>query len=93
MSLVGVLLLAPLLVVLAGIYHFAATRVARNPLQLGYDRAALAIAVASTLIVTVAAYHLAPAARGPIWPHVYSALGGFFVMLLTLGLAWWRRPL
>lgn len=93
MSLVGVLLLAPLLAVLAGIYHFAATRAARSPLQLGYDRAALAIAVVSTLIVTVAAYHLAPAARGPIWPHVYSALGGFFVMLLTLGLAWWRRPL
>ena len=93
MSVVGVLLLAPLLAVLVGIYHFAATRSPRRAVQLGYDRAVLTIAVVSTLIVTVAAYHLAPAARGPIWPHVYSALGGFFVMLLTLGLAWWRRPL
>ena len=92
MSVVGVLLLAPLLAVLVGIYHFAATRSLRSLAQRRYDRAALTIAVVSTLIVTVAAYHLAPAARGPIWPHVYSALGGFFVMLLTLGLAWWRRP-
>lgn len=93
MSLVGVLLLAPLLAVLVGIYQFAATRTPRSPALLGYDRAALTLAVAATLVVTVAAYHLAPAARGPIWPHVYSALGGFFAMLLTLGLAWWRRPM
>lgn len=92
MSVVGVLLLSPLLAVLVGIYHFAATRPQRSLAQRRYDRAALTIAVVSTLIVTVAAYYLAPAARGPIWPHVYSALGGFFVMLLTLGLAWWRRP-
>lgn len=92
MSLVGVLLLAPLLGVLVGIYQFAATRTPRSAALRGYDRAALTIAVAATLIVTVAAYHFAPAARGPIWPHVYSALGGFFAMLLALGLAWWRRP-
>lgn len=92
MSLVGVLLLAPLLAVLVGIYRFAATRAAPTAAQRGYDRAALTVAVVSTLVVTVAAYELAPPARGPIWPHVYSALGGFFAMLLTLSLAWWQRP-
>ncbi len=89
---VGILLLAPLLAVLIGIYHYAATRAPRTPAQQRYDRIVAVVAVIATLAVAAIAYQTAPAARGPIWPHVYAALGGFFTMLAVLGLGWWRRP-
>lgn len=89
---VGILLLAPLLAVLIGIYQFAATRVPRTPAQQRFDRIVAVVAVFATLVVAAIAYQTAPAARGPIWPHVYAALGGFFTMLVALGLGWWRRP-
>lgn len=88
---VALLLLAPLLAVLIGIYHFAATRAPRTPAQRGYDRIVAVVAIVATLLVAAIAFQTAPAARGPIWPHVYAALGGFFTMLLVLGLGWWRR--
>jgi hypothetical protein len=88
---VAVLLLAPLLAVLLGIYHFAATRAARTPGQRRYDLVVAIAAVLATLVVATVAFQTAPAARGPIWPHVYAALGGFFSMLAVLGLGWWRR--
>lgn len=88
---VAILLLAPLLAVLIGIYHFAATRAPRTPRQRRYDLMVTVAAVLSTLVVAAVAFQTAPAARGPIWPHVYAALGGFFSMLAVLGLGWWRR--
>jgi hypothetical protein len=88
---VALLLLAPLLMVLIGIYHFAATRAPRMPGQRRYDLVVAIVAVLATLVVATVAFHTAPAARGPIWPHVYAALGGFFSMLVVLGLGWWRR--
>mgnify|MGYP000981793727 FL=1 len=90
-TLVAILLLAPLLAVLIGIYHFAATRAARAPAQKRFDGAVMIVAVVATASVAALAFANAPAARGPIWPHVYAALGGFFTMLLVLGLGWWRR--
>jgi len=90
-SVVGILLLLPLLAVLVGIYQFAATRLPRCAALQAYDRLALAIACALTIIATIVAQHYAPAARGPIWPHVFAALGGFFTMLFALGLAWFGR--
>ena len=91
-GLVGILLLAPLLAVLMGIYHFAASRAPRTAALQHYDRLALAMAVLLTMLAIVLCQHYAPAARGPIWPHVYAALGGFFTMLAALGGAWWLRP-
>jgi hypothetical protein len=91
-GLVGILLLSPLLAVLMGIYHFAATRASRTPQMQRHDRLALLVAVVLTVLAIVLCQHLAPAARGPIWPHVYAALGGFFMMLTALGGAWWLRP-
>ncbi|GMU42779.1 MAG: hypothetical protein IT479_11695 [Xanthomonadales bacterium] len=88
---VGVLLLAPLLAVLLGIYHYAATRAARTPAQRRHDRWVAAIASVLTVLAAVLAFHTAPSARGPIWPQVYAVLGGFFAMLLALGLGWRRR--
>jgi hypothetical protein len=88
---VAVLLLAPLLAVLIGIYQFAATRAARTPAQCRYDRLVTVVAVVATALVAALAFTTAPTARGPIWPHVYAALGGFFSMLIVLGLGWWRR--
>lgn len=88
---VAILLLAPLLAVLIGIYHFAANRQPRSPAQRRYDRIVALAAVVATLLVAAIAFQTAPAARGPIWPHVYAALGGFFTMLVVLGLGWWRR--
>jgi hypothetical protein len=88
---VAVLLLAPLLAVLVGIYYFAATRAQRRPGQRRYDLLVAIVAVLATLVVATVAFQTAPAARGPIWPHVYAALGGFFSMLVVLGLGWWRR--
>jgi hypothetical protein len=90
-SLVGMLLLAPLLAVLVGIYQFAASRTPRSLRRQRYDNLALVIACVLTLLTAVLAYHYAPIARGPIWPHVYAALGGFFMMLAALALAWWGR--
>ncbi len=49
------------------------------------------LAVLATLVVAAIAFQTAPVARGPIWPHVYAALGGFFTMLAVLGVGWWRR--
>jgi len=89
---VAILLLAPLLAVLIGIYHFAATRAPRTPAQQRFDRIVAVVAVLATLAVAAIAFQTAPLARGPIWPHVYAALGGFFTMLAVLGLGWWRRP-
>lgn len=91
-ALVGVLLLAPLLAVLLGIHHYAATRAPRSPAQARHDRIIAAMAVLLTLATATLAFHTAPAARGPIWAHVYAALGGFFAMLVVLGAGWWRRP-
>jgi hypothetical protein len=88
---VAILLLAPLLAVLIGIYCFAAARTARTPGQRRYDLVVAIVAVLATLVVASLAFQTAPAARGPIWPHVYAALGGFFSMLAVLGLGWWRR--
>lgn len=90
---VAILLLAPLLAVLIGIYRFAATRAPRTPAQLRHDRIVAIVAVVATALVAALAFTNAPTARGPIWPHVYAALGGFFTMLTVLGLGWWRRPL
>lgn len=89
---VGVLLLAPLLAVLLGIYRYAATRTPRSPAQVRHDRVACVLAVLLTLASATLAFHTAPSARGPIWPHVYAALGGFFAMLAVLGVGWWGRP-
>jgi hypothetical protein len=91
-SLVGILLLAPLLAVLIGIYHFAASRAPRSARQLRFDRYALIASALLTIVAIPVSQHLAPAARGPIWPHVYAALGGFFTMLIALGTSWWLRP-
>jgi uncharacterized membrane-anchored protein len=91
-GLVGILLLSPLLAVLMGIYHFAATRGRRSAQMQRFDRLALLIAAVLTVLAIVFCQHFAPAARGPIWPHVYAALGGFFTMLAALGGAWWLRP-
>ncbi|MGE4072131.1 MAG: hypothetical protein AB7E72_13255 [Lysobacterales bacterium] len=91
-GLVGILLLAPLLAVLMGIYWFAATRTPRTAKLQRYDRLALVTSAALTVLAIVLCQHYAPAARGPIWPHVYAALGGFFMMLAALGCAWWLRP-
>ncbi len=88
---VAALLLAPLLAVLIGIYHFAASRAVRSPAQRRHDRVVTVVAVVTTALVAALAFAAAPAARGPIWPHVYAALGGFFSMLAVLGLGWWRR--
>ena len=88
---VAILLLAPLLAVLIGIYYFAATRSPRTLRQNRYDLIVAIAAVLTTLVVASVAFQTAPAARGPIWPHVYAALGGFFSMLAVLGLGWWRR--
>lgn len=90
-ALVGVLLLAPLLVVLLGIYQYAARRKLRTQARRRHDRWVAIAAVVSTLCAAVLAFHTAPDARGPIWPHVYAALGGFFAMLVVLGTGWWRR--
>jgi hypothetical protein len=90
-ALVAALLLAPLLAVLIGIYAFAATRAPRSRGQSRYDLAVVVVAVLATLAVATLAFQTAPAARGPIWPHVYAALGGFFSMLAVLALGWWRR--
>ncbi len=90
-SVVGILLLLPLLAVLVGIYQFAATRMPRNAALQRYDRVALVTCCLLTLMATVLAQHYAPAARGPIWPHVFAALGGFFAMVLSLALAWLGR--
>lgn len=90
-ALVGILLLLPLLGVLAGIYQFAATRAPRDARTRRYDRTALLVASALTLGAAWLGYHAAPPARGPIWPHVYAALWGFFTLLTALGGAWWGR--
>ena len=91
-GLVGILLLSPLLAVLVGIYHFAASRAPGTAQMRRYDRLALVFAAVLTVLAIVLCQHFAPAARGPIWPHVYAALGGFFMMLVALGGAWWLRP-
>lgn len=91
-SVVGILLLAPLLAVLMGIYDFAGRQTPRAVGQRRYDRIALALSAVLTALAIVAAQHFAPPGRGPIWPHVYAALGGFFAMLGALGSAWLLRP-
>jgi hypothetical protein len=88
---VGIALLLPLLGVLLGIYQFAATRAPRSARTRRYDRIALVAAGVITLVAAWLGFHTAPPARGPIWPHVYAALWGFFSMLAALGGAWWRR--
>lgn len=88
-ALIGIILLLPLLSVLLGIYGYAARMSASG--WRPYDQWVVAAAAALTLLATWFGYALAPPARGPIWPHVYAALAGFFTMLVALGLAWWRR--
>lgn len=89
---VGILLLTPLLAVLIGIYHFAGGRSPRSARQVRYDRISMTVSALLTLLAIVVSQQLAPPARGPIWPHVYAALGGFFTMLATLGVFWYLRP-
>lgn len=88
-ALIGILLLLPLLSVLLGIYGYAA-RIASGGWR-PYDQWVMAAAIIATLLATWLGYAWAPPARGPIWPHVYAALAGFFTMLLVLSLGWWRR--
>lgn len=88
-ALVGIILLLPLLSVLLGIYGYAARMSAGG--WRAFDQWAMVAAVVLTVLATWTGYASAPPARGPIWPHVYAALAGFFTMLVVLALAWWRR--
>jgi hypothetical protein len=89
-GLVAILLLAGPFGVLAGLYVWAARRTAAG--LRSRDRLALLAAAVLTMAAAVIGESLAPEARGPIWPYVYSALAGFAVMLSVLGLGWALRP-
>jgi hypothetical protein len=88
-GLVAILLLAGPFGVLAGLYVWAARRA---PAGFGSrDRFVVVAAALLTMLAAVIGEATAPAARGPIWPYVYSALAGFAALLLVLGLGWGLR--
>jgi hypothetical protein len=88
-GLVAILLLAAPFGVLAGLYVWAARR---SPAGFGArDRAVLIVAAVLTILAAVIGESMAPEARGPIWPYVYSALAGFAAMLALLGSGWALR--
>lgn len=91
MAAVGLLLLAPLAATLLWLYHWWTKRRGGGLHLRRYDRVAMLAAVVATVLATLGAYALAPEARGPIWPHVFSALGGFFTLLAVLGFSLWIR--
>ena len=89
-GLVASLLLAPLLAVLMASTHLPRARRHGSAAALrstGAGHGRLADDAGHRALPTLRA-----SARGPIWPYVYAALGGFFTMLAMLGGAWWLRP-
>lgn len=88
----GFLLLLPLGLVLGGLYWFAAGARSLEPEQRRYDRWMLLLTLVLMLTATVLAARYAPAARGPIWSEVNSALWGFFTLLSALAVGWGFRP-
>jgi anti-sigma regulatory factor (Ser/Thr protein kinase) len=88
-GLLAIPLLAGPFGVLAGLYVWAARR---SPAGFGArDRLVLAAAALATILAAAIGESMAPQARGPIWPYVYSALAGFAAMLAWLGSGWALR--
>lgn len=90
MAWVAVLLLAPVWLVLAGIYLYA--HQSKWPAWRRFDYAVVVAAAIAMLAAGLLGHTHASPAHGPIWPHVYAALSAFTALLAVFGLAWlWRR--